>query len=518
MVAALAAGIAVVSLLALASRLHPAWFPEADETGRFLIETRNRLSYPLNYWNGLAVLVALGLPLLLHVATSARLALARSAAAAVLPAMALTIFFTYSRGGAAAALIGVLVFLALTSDRVPAILTTLVAATGAAILIAAASQRDALEAGLLNGTARDQGNEILLLTVVVALAVAVVQAALSWGFQPGRRPNVRAPSRAQSVRILVCAGVVALSACIALGAPARVSDAWREFKSAEDPGQGATRLESFSGNGRYQYWRSSDDQNTADPITGGGSGTFEYWWARNGDLPGFVRDAHSLYLETWGELGAVGLLLLFGFLATILGVGLSRTLGAVRRQRAQLAAGLAGCSAFCVAAAFDWVWELAVIPVVFLLLASVVVTAGDTEESTGRHAWSAVPRAVAAMTGIVAIIAIAIPLATASLIRESQHDVADSDLAGALDAARSAQDVEPEAATPRLQEALVLELQGRVDAAVAAARSATDKEPTNWRPWAVLSRLEAERGAVRASIASYRRARSLNPRSVLFSG
>jgi hypothetical protein len=518
MVAALGAGIAVVSLLALASRLHPAWFPGADQTGQFLTDARNRLSYPLNYWNGLAVLVALGLPLILHLASSTRSAIARSVAAGVLPAMVLTIYFTYSRGGAVAALVGALLFLALTSDRVPATLTTLIAAAGGAILIAAASKRDALEAGLLNGPARDQGNEMLLMTVIVGVAVALLQAGLTWGFRQNRRPAWTAPSRTQSVRISVCALLVALAAGVALGVPGRVSDAWSEFRSAQSPGQGATRLESFRGNGRYQYWSSSDDQNSADPVTGGGSGTFEYWWARNGDLPGFVRDAHSLYLETWGELGAVGLLLLGGFLATILAAGLARTVAAARRQRAQLAAALAGCSAFCVAAAFDWIWELAVIPVAFLLLAAVIVTAGDTGEPSTGHAWSAVPRAVAGLTGLVAIIAIAVPLSSASLIRDSQRDVAASDLGGALDAARSAQNVQPEAATPRLQEALVLELQGRVDAAVEAARSATEKEPTNWRTWAILSRLEAERGAVRASIASYRRARALNPRSALFSG
>ncbi len=38
----------------LLSRLHPGWFPEADQTALFLSSTRERLSYPLNYWNGIA--------------------------------------------------------------------------------------------------------------------------------------------------------------------------------------------------------------------------------------------------------------------------------------------------------------------------------------------------------------------------------------------------------------------------------------------------------------------------------
>jgi Flp pilus assembly protein TadD len=101
-------------------------------------------------------------------------------------------------------------------------------------------------------------------------------------------------------------------------------------------------------------------------------------------------------------------------------------------------------------------------------------------------------------------------------VRESQAEVRAGDLEGALESARSAASVEPYAATPKLQEALVLELLGDLDAAAAAGREATEAEATNWRTWQVLSRLEAKRGDVGASIAAYRRARALNPRSPLF--
>jgi tetratricopeptide (TPR) repeat protein len=111
---------------------------------------------------------------------------------------------------------------------------------------------------------------------------------------------------------------------------------------------------------------------------------------------------------------------------------------------------------------------------------------------------------------------IAIPLTSASLVRESQDDVGAGDLAGALDAARSAERVQPYAATPYLQEALVLELRGELTGAATQARAATRREATNWRTWLILSRLDAERGDVRSSIAAYRRARALNPRSPLF--
>jgi len=78
----------------------------------------------------------------------------------------------------------------------------------------------------------------------------------------------------------------------------RISHAWSDFKRASEPGAGRKQLTSVSGNGRCQYWVSAADGNEAKPLTG--SGTFEYWWARNGDIPSTVLDTHSLYMQTLG--------------------------------------------------------------------------------------------------------------------------------------------------------------------------------------------------------------------------
>ena len=99
------AAIAVVAVLALLQRFQPNWFP-ASETFEFIPSARARLSYPLGYWNALAGLLAIGMPLLVWVAVSARSVIARALATAALPALALAAFFTLSRGGAFAVLAG----------------------------------------------------------------------------------------------------------------------------------------------------------------------------------------------------------------------------------------------------------------------------------------------------------------------------------------------------------------------------------------------------------------------------
>jgi Flp pilus assembly protein TadD len=67
-----------------------------------------------------------------------------------------------------------------------------------------------------------------------------------------------------------------------------------------------------------------------------------------------------------------------------------------------------------------------------------------------------------------------------------------------------------------MQEALILERRGDLHAAAAAARAATDAETTNWRTWFVLSRVKEKQGDRAAAHRAYEEARSLNPRSALF--
>ena len=93
------AAIAVVGCLALLSRFEPSWFP-AQQTGTFLGGTGDRLAYPLNYWNGLAALMAMGIPLVLVIAAESRRLITQALATAALPVMALAAFYTLSRGGA----------------------------------------------------------------------------------------------------------------------------------------------------------------------------------------------------------------------------------------------------------------------------------------------------------------------------------------------------------------------------------------------------------------------------------
>ncbi len=101
-------------------------------------------------------------------------------------------------------------------------------------------------------------------------------------------------------------------------------------------------------------------------------------------------------------------------------------------------------------------------------------------------------------------------------LRNSQASFSAGNTAQALTDARAAIRLEPGAAGPQLQAALVLEARRQYPAAASAAQRATKDEPQNWSDWLVRSRVEVEVGHATAALADFRRARSLNPHSPVF--
>jgi tetratricopeptide (TPR) repeat protein len=274
------------------------------------------------------------------------------------------------------------------------------------------------------------------------------------------------------------------------------------------------RFDSSSGSGRYQAWSSADDANDVKPLIGIGPGNFESWWAQHNDLHVFVRDAHSLYMETLGELGLIGFLLIVGFIGTVLGVGASRSLQRSSERRWPYVAATAGAFAFAVGAGIDWAWEQAVLPVAFMVLAGGLLSPRLYRRPSTSQGFFIRGGLIA--LALIALIAIVPQLLGAEAIRDSRSAAGSGNLQSALDKAEHAHDLQPYAATPDLQRALVLELMGRFDAALAPARDATRAASHDWRNWLVLSRLQAEAGDADGSVAAYERARTLNPGSVIF--
>ncbi len=108
------------------------------------------------------------------------------------------------------------------------------------------------------------------------------------------------------------------------------------------------------------------------------------------------------------------------------------------------------------------------------------------------------------------------PLVGAVKLENSYEAEAEGRLADALDDARGAISAQPYAASPRLQEARLLALRGKLDEAIAAAREATEREPANWKNWLALATLEKRAGHRGAATVARRRIRELNPNAPIF--
>jgi len=510
----------LVVVLAVLSRLEPNLFPKQVAADYFPGDhLRPRLSYPLNYSTGVAALAAMAVPLLLATSASVRWIWLKGLSAALVPAAVLTIWLTESSLAIPLTLIAVIAYLALTNDRPLALATILVSAAGAALLIGAVEQRDALNSGLVTSAALRQGDSMLAVLLVVCVGVGFIQAGIAVIDRALERPAwMRGSGRRTAV---VAGGAVLLLLIAATLTPLRgdISDGWHKFtsQSALD-NRDSSRLQQItdiSSRGRYQFWQSAIDAGQAHPFKGIGAGTFEFWWARDRTGLGFARDAHSLFFETFAELGVVGLLLILSLVLGVIGLGVWRLVRAGPDVRRFVAGAGAAFIVFVAAAAVDWMWELAVLPVIALCLAAVWVGTDDRATSQSRP-WSGPARAAVAGASILALAVIAGPLGSTTELDASQAAAGSGDLGRALDRSDDAHAIQPYAATPDLQRALILEQQGDLPAAIAAAREAASNEPTNWSNWLVLARIEVRAGDADAALRDYRHAKSLNPLSPVF--
>lgn len=514
--------ISIVAVFALASRFEPGWFPNVQASS-LLDESSNRLFYPLGYWNGLGTLCAIGIPLAVAAASRARWTLTRSVAAAAIPLLCLTIFYTYSRAGMFAAIVGGLIVLMLAPGRLAMMPNFVPGMFGAGILIVAANQRSELADSPI-GTHASEGGEMLAMTLVVCLGVAFIQAAFSVAQKQDFFPSLR-PSRNQTLVACALGLVFLLVVSVAINAPGRASDGWNEFRQ---PGSvqeiGADRLQSFSGNNREQFWDAAIDEFKSEPVTGRGSGSFEFWSNRSPETNGFVRDAHSLYLEILGELGIVGLILLLGLFGCIFGTGVWLSFSGRSEGRRQLVAGAtAGFAAFAVAAGVDWSWEMTVLPVsAFLLGAAVLSPDALSRASRSESRFVGMRLNKPLLAGVVGIslacMAVTVSILGGSdLMNESHSAFGDGEPAVALEKAKDAASIQPYASEPKVQEAQILASLNDKEGALAAVQEATDLDPLNWRPWLVRAQISAQAGHVPESLKAFRTARSLNPNSLLFS-
>ena len=357
-----AAGTVVVIGYGLAGRLLPSLVTEHPQ-----VSAAGRLDQPLTYWNATGALAAIGLVLCARVAgDSTRPAALRAGAAASAVPLGMGCYLSFSRGALAALAAGLLtlVLLAPTRAQLRAALVVLAAGAAGAIAAAASPAVRALDGSL---GAREREGAIVLAAALVLAAIA----ALATRTRPADRP-LALPGWSRWAALAAIAALLVVPIVAARG------------HQQAPPATGATNERFASlGSNRYGYWRVAVNTGLHHPLAGVGASGFRVAWLRDRDVDEVVRDAHSIELETFAELGLVGV----AALATLLGaVALSAR--AVHRVDPVLAAGPAAALAvWAFHSAIDWDWEMPALTLSAVVLAGALLArAGETGPQLGDEA------------------------------------------------------------------------------------------------------------------------------------
>lgn len=509
----LAIALVVVAVLGLGTRLLPHLLEFGDALG-----SGPRLRYPLGYWNANGAVFGMAVGLILWSSREALSSALRWLSAGLLPAVLLALYFTYSRGGLLALAVSAGCLVALSRDRLWLLGTLGAAALGTLPAILAVQSRRGIADNLAGQATVDQGATVLLILLAGTALTLVLVATLHWAERRGGQLAGRAVELSRNPALL--RGLAAAAAVIAIGVAIAIGGrAWDQFSSSDVqfPNQPEQHFSDFSGAGRHDFYRVATDAFGEKPVLGGGAGTYEFAWEKHRSIAHPVHDAHSLYLEAFAELGAVGGLLVMALVGTLLWTGFSTWRAAAHRQRERYAALFAVTLAFAVVAAFDWFWEIAAVGAVFFLAAGVLVAARcrqlagpslDAAEGEERRFGLAVAGLAAAWIAAIALIG---PLLVEREIDASQDAAAAGNFASAVNHAQTARSIEPFAASPYVQLGLLAEAQG--DYATAAERytQAIDREDRNWQLYYLRSRVEEEAGDRAAAESDLEQARQLNP-------
>ena len=512
----LAVGLGIVALLAVFSRLFPDVIPPSESQVQIPV-IRARLSYPLDYWNGTATMIGLSIPMLLWLGRSASSAVLRAFSVGALPAAILAIYFTYSRGGALAAVIAVACLIALSPHRLWYLSTTALAGAVTIPLFAAVQDRRELADGIQVHAAEQQGHTVFFFLLAAMLVSVVVHVWARRYFSRENRARTRLVELSRSPTVLRAAGLfaVVLVCVLAVGFGGR---AWSKFTEPEVrfPTESEQRFTEVTGTGRYQMWKVALNGFDNHPLLGEGAGTYSFQWNRDRPINLVVEDAHSLYLESLAELGVVGLVLVLMvmFLPLVFG---ARALRKARGEECELilvcfAVGLA----FAVAAAFDWLWEIAALGAVFFLAAGVMLAAVSDRASAGDRDDAAESGAFSLNVVTLALAWLSAAVLLGPLVAQEQIKVSEAAAErGSLDVAErrasSAQSIQPWAASPHRQLALVAEGKGNYREALAQLDKAIQRERRNWVLWVLRSRVNRAAGNRAGALADAQQARMLNP-------
>jgi hypothetical protein len=433
---------------ALLGKVFPGLFPDGARAAR--------LRSPIGYWNALALVACMAVPLGAWLGTgaeagagavsAARARAARLAGVLLLFVAGVAVILTTSRGGLAVAALAAVVWLALDERRLESLVALACGLLPAGAVGGWALTQPGLADDGQSAAARSGAGGWLALALVLG-AAATAGLALAWERREARAPLAEGRRRALGRAGLAVVVVALAAAAVAVG----VRGGWQQDEQVT---QGASRLGTANTNNRWTWWQEAWQVFTAQPAEGAGAGAFVVARTPVRDNALDVVEPHNLPLQLLAETGVFGFLLLAGVVVAAALAGRRAVGRAGPDRRVVLALALVpGC--FLVHALVDISWDFAAVAAPALLALGAVLALERGTGGGGAPALHAQPRprprrAAAAATALplvalacAAIASLAVPWGAARTVDEAYAALDRGDIAGAARLARDARGLDP---------------------------------------------------------------------------
>ncbi|HEY2542189.1 MAG TPA: O-antigen ligase family protein [Gaiellaceae bacterium] len=368
-----------------------------------------RLRAPLDYWNELALVAAVAVPVALWLASR------RYAAGVVLLYGAgLTVLLTYSRFGVVLACLAAVAWIVLAESRVESLAAVTVAGAAAAGVFGIALALPGITKDGRSHAERAHDGWIFALAVVGAGVLVAAVAMLARRRFPVADATRRRIERAAA---LAAAAAVVVALVVAIVFAGRI---WHAFANpvSSQIASNQGHLSSLNSSNRWRWWQEAWNAFVHHPAGGTGAGTFQFTDLTH-RMTSLVTttEPHNVPLQFLAETGVVGfLLLLVAIVAAVI---------ALLRARGGAAIALAiAVGAFFLHLVVDVDWDYVATCGPLFFVAGALVSRGASPQPAGRRLLVA---AAAALCSLAALYSLAAPylaqrqLASAATLAQVKH-------------------------------------------------------------------------------------------------
>ena len=459
----------------------PALFPDGARVAR--------LRNPIGYWNALALVCDMALPLFLWLATRRR-----DLASVGVYLASIALLLTYSRGGVLVAIAMVVLWLRFgpaRSEGMAALAAALpVALVVAGIGLAIPGVANDLEPSSVR--VRD-GAWFGLALVVGAVVVALL----------GRRDLRRVDLR----RLAVATGVLVI---VGVGALAARGGWLQGFRGSDTSqvSQAPGRLTSTSSNNRWIWWQEAWRVFQDAPMGGKGAGSFEVARRPERENALVTTEPHNIAVQALAETGVIGLLLGGGAAVAALAAALAATNTLEGRERAAGAALALAVPAYLLHALGDIDWDFVAVSAPLFFVLGVLIGAAGRVREPRRRPVLAFGVGVAALAALYSLTA---PWLGVRRVDDAYAALGRGNPRAAVSAASEAHDLNPLSAEPYWAWALAEASVRNVGAAVHEYRRAVHLQPDNSETWYALGAYEFDVGRYQAAYRDLNEAYTRDP-------